>query len=137
MVVTTTGNPSCHLVLRGAANDPNYDAASVGRAAAALAKAGLPPRLMVDCSHDNSGKDHHRQSVVAAEVAGQIAAGSQSLCAVMLESHLLEGRQEIVSGRKGLRYGQSVTDACMGWGTTLEVLERLAGAVRSRRRIWI
>jgi len=133
VVVTTTGNPSCHLVLRGAGHSPNYDAASVQRTADALAQAGLPPRLMVDCSHDNSGKDHHRQAVVASEVAGQVAGGSQAICGIMLESHLVEGRQEIVSGRKGLRHGQSVTDACMGWETTVEVLERFAEAVRCRR----
>jgi len=132
VVVTTTGNPSCHLVLRGTGNAPNYDAAGIQKAADALAQAGLPPRLMVDCSHDNSGKDHRRQFVVAAQVAGQIAGGSQAICGVMLESHLVEGRQDIVSGRKGLRYGQSVTDACMGWETTVEVLERLVKAVGRR-----
>jgi 3-deoxy-7-phosphoheptulonate synthase len=134
VVVTTTGNPLCHLVLRGAASGPNYDAASVRAAADALARAGLPARLMVDCSHGNSGKDHRRQSVVAGEVAGQIAKGSRVICGVMLESHLVEGRQEIVTGRQGLRYGQSVTDACLGWDATIEVLERLAEAMRSVKR---
>jgi 3-deoxy-7-phosphoheptulonate synthase len=130
VVVTTTGNPHCHLVLRGAGDRPNYDATSVRAAADALAAAGLPARLMVDCSHGNSGKDHRRQPVVAADVAGQIAGGSSAICGVMLEGHLVEGRQDIVNGRSGLRHGQSVTDACIGWETTVEVLERLAKAVR-------
>lgn len=131
IVITTTGNPNCHLVLRGAADRPNYDGASVEAAADALKRAGLQPRLMVDCSHGNSGKDHRRQSIVAADVAGQIAGGSRSICGAMLESHLVEGSQDIINGRRGLRYGQSVTDACMGWETTVEVLERFAEAVGS------
>ena len=135
VVVTTTGNSHCHLVLRGADDRPNYDAASVQAAAEALAQAGLSPRLMVDCSHGNSGKDHRRQSIVAGDAAGQIASGARAICGVMLESHLIEGRQEIFSGRQGLRYGQSVTDACLGWETTVEVLERLAEAVRRRRSL--
>jgi 3-deoxy-7-phosphoheptulonate synthase len=88
---------------------------------------------MVDCSHGNSRKDYRRQPSVAADVASQIGGGSQAICGLMLESHLLEGRQEIVNGRQGLRYGQSVTDACIGWETTEEVLERLAASVRSVR----
>jgi len=135
VVVTTTGNSHCHLVLRGADDRPNYDAANVQAAAEALAQAGLSPRLMVDCSHGNSGKDHRRQSVVAADVADQIAKGSRAICGVMLESNLIEGRHEIVNGRQGLRYGQSVTDACLGWETTVEVLERLAEAVLRRRSL--
>jgi len=85
----------------------------------------------VDCSHGNSRKDYRRQPSVAAGVASQIGVGSRAICGLMLESHLFEGRQEIVNGRRGLRYGQSVTDACIGWETTVEVLERLAAAVRS------
>ena len=133
IVITTTGNPYCHLVLRGAGDRPNYDAGSVQAAADALGQASLPPRVMVDCSHGNSGKDHRRQPVVAADVSTQIARGSRAICGVMLESHLVEGRQEIANGRQGLRHGQSVTDACIGWETTVEVLERLATAVRSAR----
>jgi 3-deoxy-7-phosphoheptulonate synthase len=132
-VVTTSGNPHCHLILRGSDTRPNYDATSVQAAVGALAQAGLPPCLMVDCSHGNSGKDHRRQAVVAGEVADQIASGSRLICGVMLESHLVEGRQEIVNGRNGLRYGQSVTDACIGWETTVEVLSGLADAVRAAR----
>jgi len=133
IVVTTTGNPCCHLVLRGARDQPNFDRSSVEQAIAALEGAGLPPYLMVDCSHGNSGNDHRRQPGVAADVATQMASGSRAICAVMLESHLVEGRQDIRDGRRGLRYGQSVTDACMGWEVTTEVLQNLADAVRLRR----
>jgi 3-deoxy-7-phosphoheptulonate synthase len=135
IVVTTTGNPDCHLVLRGGGHLTNYDAKAVHDASAALEAAGLPPRLMVDCSHANSGSDHRRQPLVAADVGAQIAGGSQAICGVMLESHLAEGRQDIADGRAGLRYGQSVTDACMGWETTVGVLHELARAVRLRQRM--
>jgi len=134
VVVTTTGNPHCHLVLRGSHDRPNYDAGSVRASVEALTQAGLPPRLMVDCSHGNSGKDYRRQPSVATDVASQIGGGFRAICGLMLESHLCEGHQQIVNGRQGLRYGQSVTDACMGWETTVEVLERLAAAVRSVNR---
>jgi 3-deoxy-7-phosphoheptulonate synthase len=134
IVVTTTGNPDCHLILRGGRNLTNFDAASVRAAAAALQDAGLPPRLMIDCSHANSGGDHLRQPAVARDVAAQIAAGSSTICGVMLESHLVEGKQAIRDGREGLRYGQSVTDACMSWEATIEVLEELAAATRLRRQ---
>lgn len=133
-VITTTGNPDGHLVLRGSSDGPNYDAASVRVTSLALEAAGLPPRLMIDCSHGNSSKDHARQSIVTADIANQLASGSDSICGVMLESHLFEGRQDIVNGRAGLRYGQSVTDACIGWETTAGVLQNLADAVNMRRR---
>lgn len=133
IVVTTTGNPDTHLVLRGASSGPNYDEASVARAATALREAGLPPRLLIDCSHGNSSKDYRRQPEVAADIARQIAAGSTAIAGVLLESHLVEGRQDIVNGRAGLRYGQSVTDACIGWDSTVQVLDALAHAVRARR----
>ncbi|QDL37404.1 3-deoxy-7-phosphoheptulonate synthase [Rhodoferax sediminis] len=133
MVITTTGNPDGHLVLRGASDGPNFDAASVRRATEALSQAGLPARLVIDCSHGNSGKDYARQPAVAADIAQQIGSGSAGICGVMIESHLVEGRQDITDGRKGLRYGQSVTDACIGWDATVEVLENLAAAVRQRR----
>ena len=134
IVVTTTGNPHCHLVLRGGRDGPNYDAASVRAAADALESAGLPRGLMVDCSHGNSGNEHSRQPAVAAEIAAQIAAASRDICGVMLESHLVEGRQNILRGRDELRYGQSVTDACLGWEATTRVLHDLAEAVRRRNR---
>ncbi|MFA5912057.1 MAG: 3-deoxy-7-phosphoheptulonate synthase [Burkholderiales bacterium] len=135
MIVESTGNPYGHLILRGSDAGPNYDAASVRRAAAALAQAGLPPRLIVDCSHGNSGKDYRKQPEVAACVADQIAGGSRAICGVMLESHLVEGKQAITDELKDLRYGQSVTDGCIGWEQTAAVLERLAAAVRSRRAL--
>ena len=135
IVVTTTGNPYCHLVLRGGRDQPNFDRASVDLAVGALESVHLPPRLMVDCSHGNSGGDHRRQPLVAADLAAQIAAGSRGICGVMLESHLVEGRQDIERGRRGLRYGQSVTDACMGWETTMKVLGNLAEAARVRASI--
>jgi 3-deoxy-7-phosphoheptulonate synthase len=134
IVVPTTGNPYCHLVLRGSRDGSNHGAASVREAICALERAELPPRLMIDCSHGNSGNDYRRQPGVAAEVAGQIASGSAAICAVMLESHLIEGRQDIQRGRHGLRYGQSVTDGCIGWDTTTRVLQELAAAVRSRNK---
>ena len=133
IVVTTTGNPDAHLVLRGASSGPNYDAASVANAARALADAGLPPRLLVDCSHGNSAKDYRRQPEVSADIARQVAAGSRAIAGILLESHLVAGRQDIGAGRAGLRYGQSVTDGCIGWEDTVTVLDGLADAVRSRR----
>jgi len=134
IVVATTGNPDAHLVLRGANTGPNYDAASVARAAQALKDADLPARLLIDCSHGNSAKDYRRQPEVAADIAHQLAAGSDAIAGVLLESHLVEGRQDITNGREGLRYGQSVTDGCIGWDSTVAALEGLAQAVRSRAR---
>ncbi len=135
IVVSTTGNPNGHLVLRGSSQGPNYDAAHVLQAAAALQQAGLAPRLLVDCSHGNSAKDYRRQSEVAADIAQQVAAGSLLISGVLLESYLLPGRQDIVAGRSGLCYGQSVTDGCIGWEQTVEVIDDLAAAVRSRRAV--
>jgi 3-deoxy-7-phosphoheptulonate synthase len=135
MIITTTGNPNAHLVLRGSEQGSNYDAESVRAATEALQRAGLPPRLMVDCSHGNSGKDYRKQPEVADLVADQIASGSVAIFGVMLESNLVEGRQDIVEGRKGLRHGQSVTDGCIDWEDTVRVLERLADAVRQRREL--
>jgi 3-deoxy-7-phosphoheptulonate synthase len=133
IVVTTTGNPDAHLVLRGANGGPNYDDASVASAAKALSDSGLTPRLLVDCSHGNSAKDYRRQPEVAADIARQIAAGPRAIAGILLESHLVEGRQDITNGRDGLRYGQSVTDGCIGWDATVAVLEGLATAVRTAR----
>jgi 3-deoxy-7-phosphoheptulonate synthase len=133
IVITTTGNPDGHLVLRGSNDGPNYDAKSVQMASLALQAAGLPMRLVIDCSHGNSSKDPARQPIVATDIAQQLAGGSSSICGVMLESHLTEGRQDIVNGRDGLRYGQSVTDACIGWENTVAVLTDLACGVNARR----
>jgi 3-deoxy-7-phosphoheptulonate synthase len=129
-ILHTSGNPDCHLVLRGGAGQPNYSAADVSSACELLRKAGLPERLVIDCSHGNSGKDHLRQPLVAQDVAGQLAAGQHGISGVMLESFLVPGRQNL-GGE--LTYGQSVTDACMGWQPTLEVLDRLAQASAKRR----
>jgi 3-deoxy-7-phosphoheptulonate synthase len=131
-VVTTTGNGDCHIILRGGRSGPNYHAKDVSAALDAVARAGLPRRVMVDASHGNSEKDHRRQSAVASALAGQIAAGEHGIVGVMLESFIEEGRQEPGDPAR-LVYGQSITDACMDIGTTAEVLEGLAAAVRRRR----
>lgn len=131
-VVTTAGNPDCHLILRGGRPGPNYQAESVAEALAAVAACGLPPRLMVDASHGNSGKDHLRQPAVADALADQVAAGESRIAGVMLESFLRAGQQDLGDLRH-LRYGQSITDACMDIDTTGHVLARLAAAVRQRR----
>ncbi len=131
-IVTTKGNNNCHVILRGSNAGPNHDAASIEKCAETLRKAGLPMRLMIDCSHGNSRKDHTRQPQVAAEIADQIAGGSERVCGVMIESHLREGRQTHAA-ETPLVYGQSITDACISWDTTVPVLERLAEAVRARR----
>jgi 3-deoxy-7-phosphoheptulonate synthase len=133
-IVATRGNPDCHVILRGGQSGPNYDAAGVQKAASALRDAGLPPRLMVDMSHGNSGKDHRRQPIVATEIAAQLAQGEAAIFGVMMESFLVEGRQNLVTPST-LRYGQSITDACMGWDATVAVLAELAQAVRDRRSV--
>ena len=131
-VVTTAGNPDTHVILRGGRGGPNYEPSHVAKALDLITGAGLPRRLMVDCSHGNSGKDHLRQPLVAAALAEQVAAGEDGLTGVMLESFLAEGRQE-PGPPATLTYGQSVTDACMDLGTTAAVLAGLAAAVRHRR----
>jgi len=132
-IVETTGNVHCHLILRGGSQGTNYDAASVGAAADKLRAAELPDRIMVDCSHGNSDKDHKRQPAVARDVAQQVAAGARDIFGVMLESHLVEGNQKQTAGSE-LVYGQSITDACIGWEETAAVLEELAAAVATRRK---
>lgn len=134
-IFTTTGNEDCHVILRGGKDAPNYDAGSVAEAVSQLTAAKLLPRLMVDFSHANSNKDFRNQPIVAAAVAEQIASGSHAICGAMIESHLVEGRQN----GEGLRldeltYGQSITDACINWDTTVEVLQLLADAVQARRQ---
>ena len=131
-IVATRGNPDCHVILRGGQAGPNHDAASVGAVAKALAAAGLSPRIMVDASHGNSAKDYRRQPVVAQDIAEQVSAGQRAIFGMMLESFLVDGRQDLVPGQ-ALHYGQSITDACMGWEMTVPVLQDLAKAVRSRR----
>jgi 3-deoxy-7-phosphoheptulonate synthase len=131
-VVTTAGNPDCHVILRGGRSGPNYQAAQVRQALATIADAGLPRRVMVDASHGNSGKDHRRQPAVAGSLAEQVAGGERGLMGVMLESFLAEGRQEPDDPAR-LVYGQSITDACMDVDTTAGVLGELAAAARRRR----
>jgi 3-deoxy-7-phosphoheptulonate synthase len=131
-IAATTGNGDAHVVLRGG-KTPNYDAASLAAAAAELAKAGLPQRLMVDASHANSGKNPDNQPKVVAGLCAQLAAGEERIMGVMVESHLVAGRQDLVAGRQ-LTYGQSITDGCIDWETSLAVLSRLAEGVRARRR---
>ncbi len=133
-IVTTLGNTDCHLILRGGRGGPNHDAASVQQALAALRQAELPGRVMVDASHGNSGKDYRRQPIVAREVAAQVAAGETGIVGMMLESFLVDGRQDLVD-KADLVYGQSITDACMGWEMTAPVLRELAEAVRARRAV--
>lgn len=131
-IVATRGNPTCHLILRGGQQGPNYDAASIADACALLDGAGLPQRVLVDCSHGNSSKDPSRQPAVAADLAEQIAGGNRAIVGLMIESHLVGGRQNRVPDQP-LTYGQSITDGCLGWDDTVPVLERLAVAVRARR----
>ena len=130
-IVETRGNDACHVILRGG-REPNYSAEHVEAACAVLAKAKLPQRLMVDCSHANSLKRPELQPEVAADVAAQIAGGDRRIMGLMLESNLVAGRQNLVAGAD-LVYGQSVTDGCIGWEETIAALAGLAGAVRDRR----
>jgi 3-deoxy-7-phosphoheptulonate synthase len=131
-IVATRGNPDCHIILRGGASGPNSDAQSVQKALAALKAAGVAPRLLVDVSHGNSGKDYRRQPQVAHQVAEQVASGERGIAGVMMESFLTEGRQDLQDTAR-LVYGQSITDACLGWEQTVPVLHELAAAVRARR----
>lgn len=132
-IVSTTGNPDCHIVLRGG-KEPNYDAASVRAATQFLTGIGVNPRLMIDASHGNSSKKHENQILVSDDIARQVERGEANITGVMIESNLLPGRQDIVAGKQ-LEFGKSVTDACIGWDDTVRVLERLAVAVRSRRSV--
>jgi 3-deoxy-7-phosphoheptulonate synthase len=130
-IATTTGNGDCHVILRGG-KVPNYDAASVDAASKTIAAAGLNTCLMIDASHGNSSKKFENQPIVVDDIARQLEAGENRIGGVMVESHLVAGRQDQVPG-KPLRYGQSITDACIDWTTSVRVLERLAEAVKRRR----
>jgi 3-deoxy-7-phosphoheptulonate synthase len=132
-IVSTRGNPDCHVILRGGASGPNYDHASIRRTLHALREAELPARVMVDASHGNSEKDYRRQPVVASAVAEQLASGERGIVGMMLESFLVDGRQELTGDRSALVYGQSITDACMGWDMMVPALGTLAEGVRRRR----
>lgn len=130
-IVSTTGNEDCHVILRGG-KEPNYDANSIEAACRDLAAAGIPAKVMIDCSHGNSRKQFQRQLEVVESVAEQLACGEERIIGVMIESHLKEGRQDLMPG-KPLEYGKSITDACIGWEDTVAALDRLSEAVRARR----
>ncbi|MBL4827075.1 MAG: 3-deoxy-7-phosphoheptulonate synthase [Spongiibacteraceae bacterium] len=127
-IVTTKGNPNCHVILRGSNKGPNYEEQSVSETVAALNNKGLNPYLMVDCSHGNSNKDYTRQPLVASYIAEQVKQGSTAVSGLMIESNLKEGNQ-----KEPIEYGKSITDACISWDTTVDVLETLAQAVDQRR----
>jgi len=131
-IVSTKGNPDCHIILRGG-REPNYSAEHVKDISAQLGKAGLADNIMIDFSHANSSKDYKKQMLVAKDVAGQISAGNQAIFGVMVESHLVEGRQDLVAGVE-LCYGQSITDACIGWSDTESLLATLSQSVIERRK---
>lgn len=130
-IATTTGNADCHIILRGG-TAPNYDAASVDKACAVAEKAGLSPAVVIDASHANSAKDPDRQPAVMQDVASQVAGGDDRIVGVMIESNLVGGRQDLEPG-KPLTYGQSITDGCIDWDSSVAVLENLAAAVTTRR----
>jgi len=131
-IVSTKGNEDCHIILRGGSRSPNFDGASVDAACQELARNGLAQHLMIDASHANSGKKHENQLAVAESIAAQLEAGESRIVGAMVESHLVGGRQDLVPG-KPLVYGQSITDACLGWDDSVALLERLAAGVRGRR----
>jgi 3-deoxy-7-phosphoheptulonate synthase len=131
-IFVTTGNPDCHIILRGGRNTVNYTAECVADTAAKMEKSGVAPRIMIDFSHANSGKDYRRQRIVCHDVAAQIAGGDRRILGVMIESNLVAGAQKLVAGQ-ALEYGQSITDGCIDWKETYALLEELAAAVRARR----
>jgi 3-deoxy-7-phosphoheptulonate synthase len=132
-IVSTNGNDDCHIILRGG-KSPNYDAKSVEAACLEMTKAGLSQKLMIDASHANSNKKAENQIPVCDDIAGQIERGNSNIIGVMIESHLVGGRQDLVAD-KPLTYGQSITDACIDWESTVGVLERLAESIRGRRQL--
>ncbi len=131
-ILYTTGNPDGHVILRGGKGAPNYDAEGVGAALELLHEAGLPERVVIDASHDNSSKDPSLQNLAAGQIADQVADGNRDIVGVMLESFLVEGRQDLGDG-SDLVYGQSITDPCLDWETTESALEQFAAAVAARR----
>eukprot|EP00842_Homolaphlyctis_polyrhiza_P004243 jgi/Hompol1/481/HPOL_005323-RA len=133
-ITKTKGNDLCHVILRGGKTGPNYDANAVRLVQTALGQASLPVRIMIDCSHGNSQKKHRNQIAVAANIAAQIADGNQSIFGVMIESNIHEGNQQVPpTGPADLAFGVSITDACIGWTDTVQVLQQLGEAVRTRR----
>jgi 3-deoxy-7-phosphoheptulonate synthase len=133
-ILVTTGNPDCHIILRGGRGTVNYTAESVAETAAKMEQAGLPPRIMIDFSHANCGKDYRRQSIVCHDVARQITSGDKRILGVMIESNLVAGSQQLIPGQP-LVYGQSITDPCIDWPETHTLLAELAAAVRARRTL--
>jgi len=134
-IVSTTGNDSCHIILRGGKTGPNYEKEPIEEVVKMLTEQGLPPHVMVDCSHGNSMKDYRNQPLVANALCKQIEEGSKAVVATMVESNLVEGNQKLVPDLSKLTRGQSVTDACIGWDDTVAVLEKFAEAVRARRAL--
>ena len=134
-IVATKGNPYCHVILRGGTSGPNYDAESIEGVSKLLTSSNLPDRIMVDCSHANSGKNHEKQPGVAEDLAEQVAEGNRAIFGLMMESFLLDGNQKHSQsqGREGLVYGQSITDKCMSWERTEPIFDQLAEAVKKRR----
>ena len=131
-IFETNGNEDCHVILRGGNDGPNYEAKFVNEAIEQLKSAGVEDKLMVDCSHANSQKKHQNQIIVANSIAKQLVSGNQNIMGVMIESHLEEGRQDIEPGKQ-LTYGQSITDACIKWEDSLDVLDTLVQGVKTRR----
>jgi 3-deoxy-7-phosphoheptulonate synthase len=131
-ILLTSGNPDCHVILRGGRQVTNFDAASVASTAAQMEKTGVKPRIMIDCSHANSGKDHRKQAAVSHAVAEQVASGDRHIIGVMIESNLVGGSQNLVNGKASV-YGQSITDACIDWPETHALLRELATATARRR----
>jgi 3-deoxy-7-phosphoheptulonate synthase len=136
-IVSTKGNDSCHIILRGGRNGPNYDANSVAEVRQTLEKCNLEPSIMIDCSHANSEKDYRNQVEVCRNIASQVGDGDSSIRAVMIESHLHEGNQKGHPDLNSLKYGVSITDSCVSWETTLEMIEVLAKGVRKRRATYL
>ncbi len=132
-IVTTSGNDSCHIILRGSSKGPNYDSTAVQEVADRLKSKGLPEQLMVDASHGNSEKDFRNQAKVVTSLCEQLSAGSKAVASVMIESNLTEGAQKLTDDLSQLNYGQSVTDQCIGWDETETLLDQLAVAIRNRR----
>lgn len=136
-IVATKGNETCHMILRGGKSGPNFDGESVAEVRKAMENAGLDPSIMIDCSHANSGKDYKNQPAVCAEIGAQIATGDTSIRSIMIESHLHEGAQKINSDPSELEYGVSVTDSCVSWETTEEMVRQIATDVRKRRATFL
>ncbi|MBM4204961.1 MAG: 3-deoxy-7-phosphoheptulonate synthase [Gammaproteobacteria bacterium] len=134
-IFSTTGNPDCHVILRGGGGKTNFDNSAVHHASGLLERAGLAERVMIDMSHANSSKDHRKQIAVCRDIAGQLRAGENRILGVMIESNLIEGRQDLKADPSKLNYGQSITDACIGWDDTVNSLRELADASAARASV--